>query len=624
MKKGWCILIIAVLVNSCSKNNDSSTPETVNDPVAVKLEFPLKNSECTLGVDQGLDKTLIEFKWANAENDSYELVLENLSSNQVTRTTTEEHFIEIQLDKNTPYKWYVVSKTNSSVSEKESEHWSFYSAGTGVSNYAPFPADLISPKQSAQFDGSSEQIKLEWNSIDIDGDVVTYDIYVGNESPPSEKVAEDITETVYYMNSHTIGQLYWMVVAKDEKNNSSNSKIGNFIVGQETGIISFEIQNEGEGFEAFIDEEKKEIQLTLGNFAYEKLTPEILMKDGYSISPESGETFNFHDDLFYTVKDPNGIETIFKVLVKSGQHMVKSFIVKNGNEKYYAKIDEDSATITIQLGNFSYASITPEIEVSSKATVESSEVTQMDLTEKSTFMVTSEIGTTKEYSVVTPITISHLYSYFKNPGFNFTTSNIDTGYKVFAGSTQYLNAYNIQNQDNILIELLNLNGDVFAAEVFRSSYSHQHSYEESLSSNRLTVVIPYDLPEGSYSLRISEGERSTSYPHHFEVINDDRLVRITEINKTDFSRGDTLKLKGVNLRKEFAIKSDGSIYGFNEYVNGLSVNQEGTELELIFTTNTYGHLKSWTGNNEKPMAIQTLIEGYEHKLNSNIVYFNVN
>jgi len=171
---------------------------------------------------------------------------------------------------------------------------------------------------------------------------------------------------------------------------------------------------------------------------------------------------------------------------------------------------------------------------------------------------------------------------------------------------------------------VNTNGEKFNFPITEHFYHHYHSFETSQSQNSLTTVIPDDLPSGSYSITISEGTRTTFYPHRFEVINDHRIIRITEINGTDFTRGDTLIIRGVNLRKEFMVKTNGEHHTFNEYVYDLELNQDSTEIRLPFSTNTYNRLKSWTGNNEKPLAIQGTIDGYPNVLNSNIVYFNVN
>ncbi|MEE1962742.1 hypothetical protein V1387_08610 [Allomuricauda taeanensis] len=625
MKYPLLPILLVCLVYACSKGGSEPEP-TTNAPTAVNLEYPLKDSECTTGVDQSMEKTSIEFRWKADDNDSYELILENLITNQIQRQPSTNNRVSIVLDKNTPYQWYVVSKVSNSDKSEESEHWKFYSAGDGVSNYAPFPASLISPEEDFQFGKDIEEVTLEWEGSDIDDENLTYDIYIGTENPPSELVVSDLITNNYTTTIEVGKTLFWRITTKDESGNTSNSKVRMFSSDGGTGVLSFEIQQNDSIYTATIDENLKTIKIRLGNFDYEKLAPIINLKQGYSINPESGTEMNFHDSLFYVLTDSKGNETTYTLQVESGQHEVKSFKVHQGEETYVGQIDSKTGEIYLEMGNFDYTDITPEIKLSPKASTEVNQVTSMDIGQNNgaTFTVTSEIGTTKEFVVKAPVRASRVTSYFLNPGFEFTDSAIETGYRVFAGSTQYISAQNIQDPSQVILELVNTNGEKFNFPVTEHFYHHYHSFETSQSQNSLTTVIPDDLPSGSYSITISEGTRTTPYPHRFEVINDNRVIRITEINKIDFTRGDTLILKGVNLRKEFAVKSNGSTYLFNDYVNELTINSDSTELRLIFTTNTYNRLKSWTESNRKPLAIQTSIEGYDHKLNSNIAYFNVN
>lgn len=626
MKYPLFLIFLACVINACSKGGNEAEPPANSSPTEVNLEYPLKDSECTTGVDQSLEKTSIEFRWKADNNDSYELILENLTTNQILRQPTTNSKVSMVLDKNTPYLWYVISKVSNSDKSKESEHWKFYSAGDGVSNYAPFPASLISPEEDSQFEKDIQEVTLEWEGSDIDNDNLTYDIYIGTENPPSELIVADLTTNNYTTKIEVGKTLFWRITTKDKSGNTSNSKVRMFSSDGGTGILSFEIRQNDSLYTATIDENLKTINIRLGNFDYEKLAPTINLKEGYSINPESGTEMNFHDSLFYVVTDSRGNETTYTVQVESGQHEVKSFKVHQGEETYIGQIDSKTGEIYLEMGNFDYTDITPEIKLSTKASTEVTQVTSMDIGQNNgaTFTVTSEIGTTKEFVVKAPVRASKVTSYFLNPGFEFTDSAIETGYRVFAGSTQYISVQNIQDPSQVVLELVNTNGEKFNFPITEHFYHHYHSFETSQSQNSLTTVIPDDLPSGSYSITISEGTRTTFYPHRFEVINDHRIIRITEINGTDFTRGDTLIIRGVNLRKEFMVKTNGEHHTFNEYVYDLELNQDSTEIRLPFSTNTYNRLKSWTGNNEKPLAIQGTIDGYPNVLNSNIVYFNVN
>ena len=74
-----------------------------------------------------------------------------------------------------------------------SETWRFYNAGNGIANYAPFPADVISPAIGSL---SSATASLKWKGSDVDNDIDTYDVYLGNQNPPTEKYVTTSNTTI--------------------------------------------------------------------------------------------------------------------------------------------------------------------------------------------------------------------------------------------------------------------------------------------------------------------------------------------------------------------------------------------------------------------------------------------
>ena len=625
MRKLLVLSMITLWLLGCS-NGDSSDPQppvSGKEPKAVGLLFPLNNSECLTGAAQGSLST-VEFRWQGGENDSFELILEDLTSNQVETHITRNARLELALKRNNPYQWYVISRIDGQQAEAKSDEWKFYTEGEAVENYAPFPADLISPEDAFTVSEPLSSLRLEWSGSDIDNDELHYDVLTGTDAETLSPLVTGLTESYHEISIEEGAILYWQIRTVDSQGNKSYSKIRNIRSEAGSPILGFTVSGAGETYEATVDNLEKNIVISLGNFDYKKLSPIINLAPGYSINPASGTELNFEDDLFFDLTGPDGSIERFNLSVISGQHEIHSFEVAVGSERYIGVVDSDAATISIEMGNFDYSNVNAEVEPSFRASVAAQDITNMDLTAPSQITVVSEAGTSKSYTVSATLGMSQVYSYFRNPGFEFDTAPVETGYQVFAGSTQYVLAGNIQDLSAVEVLLVDSGGTDHPAEVFRSQYFHQHSFDSSQSTNNLTVVIPDDLAAGTYTLSIREGDRRRDYPQRLLVINDNRVVRITGINQTDFTRGDTLVLTGENLKKTFAVKSNGNIYLFNEYVNELTVNPEGTELRLYFSTNVYGRLKSWGATNEKPLAIQTQIEGYPHELNSNIVYFNVN
>ncbi|MFL2617327.1 MAG: hypothetical protein ACJ0P0_07030, partial [Flavobacteriaceae bacterium] len=129
-------------------------------PTAATLKTPAQNSEC-------LDGENVEFSWNASKNtDSYTIVVKNLlTTSQISQTTTSTS-VTIKLEVGQPYSWFITSSSSTSSQTASSTKWKFYLKGEPTSNYAPFPADLITPKSESSV--SSGSIKFEWKGSDVD------------------------------------------------------------------------------------------------------------------------------------------------------------------------------------------------------------------------------------------------------------------------------------------------------------------------------------------------------------------------------------------------------------------------------------------------------------------------
>ncbi|WP_224490087.1 DUF5018 domain-containing protein [Robertkochia flava] len=623
MKKVQILAVLGLLLLSCSKKDDTETARKTT-PVAVNLEFPLNNAVCIEGQETSNGNLLVSFGWRDAEHDYYEVEITNLETEQTFKSSVTTNSFKTELSRNTPFSWKVISRVNDREDKAESDLWKFYTSGEGISNYAPFPAELTAPEDRTVLEKTQLTVDFSWEASDIDDNTLEYDLYLGKNNPPLEVVASGLESPVYSLTLSEGNNLYWRVLTRDGAGNESFSKTRMLDLPNGTVISSFTVAVNDSVYTASIDDEAATINLTLGNFSYSEIAPTIEIQEGASINPQSGVPLNFLDDLFYEVTLPDGTLKRYDLVLTSGQHEVESFRVFNGTDEYIGMIDHEEGTIEIELGNLDYSSITPEIVLSPSATSDPAQTEIMDVSSPYTFTVTSERGTTKAYVVKAPIKLSRIYGYFRNPGFQFYESSVGIDHRVFAGATQYIHASNIQDVSQVALYLVSDDGTPYQMEVFRSSYSHAHSFESSNSTNLLTVIVPDGIPSGKYSFLIEENNRSTAYPHMMEVINDDSIIRITEINKTDLSLRDTLVIKGFNLKKRLAIKSFGSTYLYSDYSSELSVNAEGTEMQFIISGGVYNNLRWGGSSREKPLAIQTSRSDYSNTLNSNIIYFNIN
>lgn len=223
------VLFFSVVITSCGGSDGDGgdggvapTPDTPNTaPSAVsQLIYPTSDLLC-------IDST-VNFEWAAATDPdgdtvSYELrvALDNNMTNlveQVTSTTTTR---TLTLQPGTAYYWTVTAK-DAEDSASPSQVFAFYTEGEGVSNYAPFLADLVSPnEEDAVVSGTTS---LNWSGADVDiNDTLTYDVYFGTSNPPTTAVSTDLTVENFDVSTDPATTYYWQI---DTKDNSGTKTIG--------------------------------------------------------------------------------------------------------------------------------------------------------------------------------------------------------------------------------------------------------------------------------------------------------------------------------------------------------------------------------------------------------------
>ncbi len=233
MKKHLLInIFLGVIALNCSSggSDDTNPIPAPKNPSAATLVYPEQNSECTTGTNVTPTNSTVEFEWNISNNtDSYELILKNLETADITKHISSTNKISIELLKATPYSWYIVSKSNSVNNTAQSATWKFYNAGDANVSHAPFPADVIAPVDNTNI-AATDKVTLEWSGSDVDNDISAYDIYFGTTAaPPSIKI--DHSESSLIDVAVTSGTTYyWYIITKDEQGNSSQSDIFKFTI----------------------------------------------------------------------------------------------------------------------------------------------------------------------------------------------------------------------------------------------------------------------------------------------------------------------------------------------------------------------------------------------------------
>lgn len=230
--KGTLVVLVLALFG-CSgggggdDNGGGVEPDPILPPEAAVLVTPAKDEECNQGNVVSSTQSRVTFEWNAAENtDSYTHVLKNLDTDATSEQNTVSTAITLTINRNVPYSWQVVSKSNKTTSTANSATWKFYNAGEGVENYAPFPADLVAPEMGSE---TPSPVTLSWTGSDIDDDISSYDVYLDTANPPVTLQEEGVTNTSINnmaLNADTV--YYWRVVTKDENGSSSQSPVFEF------------------------------------------------------------------------------------------------------------------------------------------------------------------------------------------------------------------------------------------------------------------------------------------------------------------------------------------------------------------------------------------------------------
>ena len=162
---------------------------------------------------------------------TYDLRITNLNTSiAINKTGVSTTTTKSTLDKGVPYSWYITSKSTASTTTTKSDAWKFYLAGTGVVNYAPFPADLKTPTLRSTVSLTDGKATFTWDGSDPDEeDTLTYTLYVdstdGKQTPPDEQKGLSVQTLDVALDAATT--YYWRVKTSDGTN-TSFSVMSNF------------------------------------------------------------------------------------------------------------------------------------------------------------------------------------------------------------------------------------------------------------------------------------------------------------------------------------------------------------------------------------------------------------
>ncbi|MEM6685084.1 MAG: hypothetical protein AAF617_04740 [Bacteroidota bacterium] len=228
------VLLLALVIASCNNEETPTVEEPTNlDPLEATLLMPANSQSCVDGDSAINDQISIVFSWTAAANaDRYELVLKKDGDDLITEFSLDTTQITIDLDKESSYSWYVISKSDTTTNTTPSEEWSFTTIGEELSfRYTPSPAELISPTNGFNFKDVTT-VNLDWAIIGFGADFDRQEIFVDTSLPVSLTNGTVVSPQVGNLNINvSAGNVYyWRVKTYDVNGLSALSSVFSFRV----------------------------------------------------------------------------------------------------------------------------------------------------------------------------------------------------------------------------------------------------------------------------------------------------------------------------------------------------------------------------------------------------------
>lgn len=218
--------ILVLLLVHCQKTELPADPEVAN------LISPVDKETCLDGVSINDTQSNVNFVWGTATGAlSYELEIANLLTQSTQLYSSDTNELSIALSKAEPYSWSVKGIGETGTTPSVSDPWKFYLAGDAVVNYAPFPAELITPRSGANTTPDiNNLVILRWTADDVDDDLNHFEVYLDtiDGTTLNQEIAYQAQETQLEVEVENNTVYYWKIVAIDLNGNQSSSGVYTF------------------------------------------------------------------------------------------------------------------------------------------------------------------------------------------------------------------------------------------------------------------------------------------------------------------------------------------------------------------------------------------------------------
>jgi hypothetical protein len=218
--------ILVLLLVHCQKT------ELPADPGVANLISPVDKETCLDGASINDTQSNVTFEWSTATGAlSYELEIANLLTQSTQIYSSDTNELSIALSKAEPYSWLVRSIGETGTAPSVSDPWKFYLAGDAVVNYAPFPAELITPRSGANTTPDiNNLVILRWAADDVDDNLNRFEVYLDaiDGTTLNQEIAYLAQETQLEVDVENNTVYYWKIVAIDLNGNQSSSGVYTF------------------------------------------------------------------------------------------------------------------------------------------------------------------------------------------------------------------------------------------------------------------------------------------------------------------------------------------------------------------------------------------------------------
>jgi len=337
----------------------------------------------------------------------------------------------------------------------------------------------------------------------------------------------------------------------------------------EKNIVSFVFEDLSPEVTATIDQSSKVIEAEVSHDTdITALKPTIDISEKATVSPVSGETVDFSEDVVYTVtaEDESTVEYTVKI-TKSEPPLVLDAIVGG-------TVRERGTSVQLTGENF----IEGEMKVFLLLNDDEFEMTVVAQTEEViTFLISSEIELGDYEIKVTDGNRSVISD-------EILTVEIESPVIEAVSKTEIIQG------EGFVIE-----GEFFSETNTQVFLGDNELELTSATSTRLEVVVPETVEAAEYTLSvIANGKESFYNAEAIVVIVDPANPVITSINEFSFNRGDTMIITGENLKKDGVATNINFVPftgGGATVVRSATPNADGTEVSYTlpgdFPTGNY-------------------------------------